>query len=80
MYFQDTINIYFYPENRGLTVVKGEITLVLLKNYYNQKCQHCVKTCISEKISFHFNVNIIRNENNIFVENIFPMFPITIST
>jgi hypothetical protein len=49
MYFQDIINIYFYPENRGLTVVKGEITLVLLKNYYNQKCQKRVLFCINEK-------------------------------
>jgi len=49
MDFQGIINIYFYPENRGLTVLKGEITLVLLKNYYNQKCQKRVSLCINEK-------------------------------
>ena len=50
------LNIYSYPENRGLTVLKGEITLVLLKNYFNQKCQKRVSLCINEKYS---NKNVV---------------------
>jgi hypothetical protein len=67
--------------NRGLTVLKGEITLVLFKKNNNVKSVSKLVSTKCFKLTFYYLL-ILENISNLRIimsKKSFPMFPLTIS-